>query len=161
MVHSLFKDTHSCARSFSPPPLPALPSLSRPARRRLTKPLKALPPKPPKLLTPLLALPRKPLTPLPALPPKPLTPLLALPPKPLTLLLAPLRTPLLLLLRLKPPSKHRLLAPTGEQNRARGETPRALFFCGDGGLQACGAHLPARSAVQREALRNWLDDSVR
>lgn len=158
MVHSLFKDTHSCARSFSPPPLPALPSLSRPARRRLTKPLKALPPKPPKLLTPLLALPRKPLTPLPALPPKPL---LALPPKPLTLLLAPLRTPLLLLLRLKPPSKHRLLAPTGEQNRARGETPRALFFCGDGGLQACGAHLPARSAVQREALRNWLDDSVR
>jgi hypothetical protein len=59
VVHSLFKEYHSCARSFSPPPLLALLSLCRPAVRRLKKPLL------PKLLPTLL--PKPPPTPRPTL----------------------------------------------------------------------------------------------
>lgn len=43
VVHSLFKEYHTCARSFSLLPLPAPLSLSRPARKRPLKPPKLLP----------------------------------------------------------------------------------------------------------------------
>jgi hypothetical protein len=91
VVHSLFKEYHSCARSFSPLAPLSLSPLAR--RKRLTTPLPPLPTPPPKLL-PL------PPTPLP-LPPTPLLALRTLPPT----LLPPLRallTPLLLLLRTLP-----------------------------------------------------------
>jgi hypothetical protein len=91
----LFKEYHTCARSFSLLPLPAL-SPFRPARRKpLKKPLPTLLLKPPKLLT--LPPPKPPMPPkaLPTRLPKPpkalLTPPLALP----TLLLVLLLTPLL------------------------------------------------------------------
>lgn len=98
VVHSLFKEYHSCARSFSLLLLPAPLSLCRPARRK-------------RLKTPLLPLRKPPLTPPPTLllppptllppPPTLLLPLRALPP----MLLLPLRalpTLLLLLLRTLP-----------------------------------------------------------
>ena len=97
-VHSLFKEYHSCARSFSPLPPLALLSLSRPARKRLlTTPLlplrTPLPPPPTPLRTPLLSPPtplRAPLTPPPLALLTPLRALLTL----LRLLPVPLRTPL-------------------------------------------------------------------
>lgn len=57
VVHLLFKDYHTCARSFSPlPPLAPL-SRSRPARaRKLTKPLPLLRMPPPTLVRKLLTL---------------------------------------------------------------------------------------------------------
>jgi hypothetical protein len=81
LVHSLFKDYHTCARSYSPPPLLA-PSPYRHARKkllkkpqlRLLKPLMVLPmqlPKPPEML---LTLPVMPLTPLQTLPATPWLP---------------------------------------------------------------------------------------
>ena len=90
LVHSLFKEYHSCARSFSLLLLPAPLSLCRPARRkRLKKP----PPKPLKPLRTLLPSPPT-LLRTPLLPPPTLLPLLRpLPPTPLR----PLRTPLPLL----------------------------------------------------------------
>jgi hypothetical protein len=94
VVHSLFKEYHSCARSFSLlPPLLAL-SLSRPARLKRLKtpppPLRKLPPTP---LTLLRTLPPTPLAPLLT----PLLPLRALPTPLLAPRLPPLPTPLLLL----------------------------------------------------------------
>ena len=60
MVHSLFKEYHSCARSFSPLPLSPASSLSRPARAKKLLPKR---PKPllkrPKLLRLTLPLPPK------------------------------------------------------------------------------------------------------
>lgn len=87
---------HTCARSFSLPPLPAPLSPSRLARRRLKTPL-LRPLKPPKLLPTLLL----PLPMLPLLPPTLLLLLRALPPTLLLRLRALLRT-LLPLLRMLP-----------------------------------------------------------
>jgi hypothetical protein len=71
VVHSLFKEYHTCARSFSLLPLPALLSLSRLARKRLLSLLLKQPklqPKPlPKPLLTLLQLQPTPLLSLPTL----------------------------------------------------------------------------------------------
>jgi hypothetical protein len=112
LVHSLFKDYNSCARSFSPPPSPALPCLSRLARSLLTKLLK----QPPTLLLLQLTLLQWPLTPprLPLLLPRPplQAPLLLL--RALLVLLrmplAPLRMPQLPLRILPRKCNLRLLA---------------------------------------------------
>jgi len=126
VVHSLFKEYHTCARSFSLLLPPLAFSLSRPAR---TRPKKLLRP----LLTPLLRMPstwratlllpvRKPLvTPLPLLRAL-LTPLVTL----LPLLLAPLRT-LLPLLR-KPLTKHYRIGNSRKGARASVLAP---FFVAD------------------------------
>jgi hypothetical protein len=95
VVHSLFKEYHSCARSFSLLLLPAL-SLSRLARlKRLKTPLLPLPTLPPKLLLTLRLL-------LPTL--LLLLPTLLAPPPTLLLLLRALPTLLLALLK-KPPRR--------------------------------------------------------
>jgi hypothetical protein len=105
VVHSLFKEYHSCARSFSLlSPLPAL-SLCRPARlKRLKTPLPLLRTLPPPLLPPLRTLPPTLLPPLRALLTLLPVPLRALPTL-LPVLRPPLRAPLpmpLLLLRTLP-----------------------------------------------------------
>ena len=119
--HSLFKEYHTCARSFSLLPLLAPLSLSPLARkRRLTKP-------PLKLLT-LLRTPLTPLrallTPLRAL----LTPLLVLLRAPLTLLLVLLRAPLTLLLALLRRLLTPLLAPLRTLLLPLAKLPRSKLF---------------------------------
>ena len=124
VVHSLFKEYHTCARSFSLLLPPLAFSLSRPARTRRKKLLKPL-------LTPLLRMP-------PTWPPTlplllrtplatPLAPLRVLPTPlvtPLPLPLAPLRT-LLPLLR-KPLTKRYHI---GNFERARGLRFSRPFSC--------------------------------
>ena len=94
VVHSLFKEYYSCARSFSPLLLPAPLSLCRPARAK--KQLKLLPPPKPLLRMPRLTLQLRLLTPwAPALLLQATLPrLLALLLRPLV---RPLRAPVLLL----------------------------------------------------------------
>ncbi len=122
-VHSLFKEYHTCARSFSSPLLPAPPSLSRLAAR-LKTPLQLL-----RKLQPTLLLSPPTLQPT-------LQPLLLLQPT----LLLPLLLPLLRLLLLRPTLLRKLLLPlrtlprrcnlrrTAKDWGAEGNL-RALFFC--------------------------------
>lgn len=98
MVHSLFKEYHSCARSFSLLPPPLAFSLSRPARRILKKLLK----KPLKLLLRTLRTPPV----KPSLPPRKL---LTPPPTLLVMLLLLLPVPLLAPLRMLLPLLRKLL----------------------------------------------------
>jgi hypothetical protein len=125
-VHSLFKEYHTCARSFSSPLLPAPLSLSRlaarlktplqPLRKLLLKPLLTL-----RLLPPTLLLLQPPLLKLLVLLRLLLPPLLALL---RTLLL--LRPTLLLLLRM--PARRCNLRQTAKDWGAEGNL-RALFLC--------------------------------
>lgn len=135
MVHSLFKEYHTCARSFSLLPLPAPLSLSRLVRKRLLKPL----PKQPKLLPkPLL----KPLLQLTLLLLQP-----TLPPRQLTLLpLQPtLLATLLPLLRMLPRRCNlRLTAKIG----GRGGNFAPLFFLP---IFVCTSPALARSGQQCQA----------
>jgi hypothetical protein len=126
-VHSLFKEYHTCARSFSSPLLPAPLSLSRLAARLKTP----LPPLRTLLLKLLLTLRLLPptlllLQPLPLL--KLLVPLRLLPPPLLALLrtLLLLRPTLLLLLRM--PARRCNLRHTAKDWGAEGNL-RALFLC--------------------------------
>ena len=121
MVHSLFKEYHTCARSFSLLPLPAPLSLSRLARKRLLK----------KLLSLLMLLQPMPLPLQPMQWVLQLKLLLLQPTLPLRqpTLLQPLRkllaTPLLLLRMLPRRCNLRLLAKIG----GRGGNLAPLFFC--------------------------------
>jgi hypothetical protein len=121
VVHSLFKEYHTCARSFSLLPLPAPLSLSRPARKRLLK----------KLLSLLMLLQPMPLPLLPTLLPLLLKLLLLQPTLPLRqLTLLPLQPTLLAmllpLLRMLPRRCNlRLTAKIG----GRGGNLAPLFFC--------------------------------
>lgn len=151
VVHSLFKEYHTCARSFSLLPLPAPLSLSRPARKRLLKP--------PKLQLKLL--------------PKPLLKLLLqptllllqpmLPPRQLTLLLLQptLLATLLPLLRMPPKRCNlRLTAKIG----GRGGNLAPLFFCpnrllagsGNAKLAAMGERETSSDAALSEGLAQAL-----
>jgi hypothetical protein len=127
VVHSLFKEYHTCARSFSLLLPPLAFSLSRPARTRLKKLLKPLLTPPlrmpptwratlPLLLRMLLATPWAPLRVL-------LTPLATLLPLLPVLLLAPLLTLLPLLRKL--PTKHYRI---GNSRKGAGTAVHAPFF---------------------------------
>jgi hypothetical protein len=105
VVHSLFKEYHSCARSFSLQLPPLAFSLSRLARTRLKKLLKKLKLLLRKLLTPLAM-------PLPLLRTLPVKPLV-----PLRKLLLPLVMPLLMPLVLPLPLLRKPLLPLSNSIR--------------------------------------------
>jgi len=129
VVHSLFKEYHSCARSFSlllPLLAFSLSRLARTRRKKLLKPLLTPPLRMPltpwAMLLPLLRmLPVTPLRP-PRMPPLPVA-------KPLATLPLPLPVPLLMpLLPLrKPPSKSRIIALQGSGVRASARAPFLLI----------------------------------
>ena len=129
VVHSLFKEYHSCARSFSPLAPPSLSPLAR--RKRLTTPLLPLRIRP----LPLLRTPLSPPTLLPLPPTLPPTPLL----RPLTPRLPLLRTPLLLLRMLPRRCNLRL---TAKDQGAGGQPPRPFLLPA---LRARGEDLFKRS----------------
>jgi hypothetical protein len=144
-VHSLFKEYHTCARSFSSPLLPAPLSLSRLAARLKTPLQPQLTLQPKLLLTLRLLPPTLPRVLLPP-PPKPLV-LLRLLPLPLLALLRTLlllRPTLLLLLRM--PARRCNLRHTAKDWGAEGNL-RALFF----GL----GHARLTDLIVRLTLRRW------
>lgn len=128
-VHSLFKEYHTCARSFSSPLLPAPLSLSRLAARLKMplQPLRTLLRPPRKLLLTLRLLPPTPLLLRPPPPLKLLVPLRLLRPPLLAPLRKPLRLPPTLLLLLRMPARRCNLRQTAKDWGAGGNLC-ALFF---------------------------------